>query len=368
MGPAALRSEPIGDAPETADAAREHQALGWTAAAAIAVIIWLVRPIGLGILLGTLLAFMAQPAFERLKLQFGARWAALATVSVSGLAVTATLGGLGWVLVARGSSLASDLLEAVGPSGFIDGVLARCARVTARLGISQAQLRDHIRGFADDAASSAARIGESLASATASALLALFFAMVAMHYILRHWASTSQRIEDALPLRPAYTAALLVEFRRVGRTTLLGSAATSLVQGVFATLGFWITGVPDPVFFGVATAIASFVPAVGVLLVVVPVSIGLMLTGHTAAGTVALAWSMVFVVGVSDYVIRPWLVGGQAKTPSLVTFAALFGGVEVLGLKGLIIGPVLMALSIAVLRLYAAEARTRRHLVVMPDR
>jgi predicted PurR-regulated permease PerM len=43
-----------------------------------------------------------------------------------------------------------------------------------------------------------------------------------------------------------------------------------------------------------------------------------------------------------------------------VTFAALLGGVQVFGLKGLIIGPVLMSLAIAVLRLYAIEARKRR--------
>ena len=63
---------------------------------------------------------------------------------------------------------------------------------------------------------------------------------------------------------------------------------------------------------------------------------------------------------VVDYVIRPRLVRGEGELPALVTFTALFGGVEVFGLKGLIVGPVLMSLAIAVLRLYASEARTRR--------
>jgi predicted PurR-regulated permease PerM len=70
----------------------------------------------------------------------------------------------------------------------------------------------------------------------------------------------------------------------------------------------------------------------------------------------------VFVVGVSDYVIRPRLVRGEAKVPSIVTLAALLGGVEVLGLQGLLVGPVLMALAFAVLQLYAVETRARRHL------
>jgi predicted PurR-regulated permease PerM len=70
-------------------------------------------------------------------------------------------------------------------------------------------------------------------------------------------------------------------------------------------------------------------------------------------------WGSFLIIGVPDYVIRPRLVG-EEEIPSLVTFAALFGGVEVFGLKGLIVGPVVMAVSIAVLRLYASEARKRR--------
>lgn len=154
---------------------------------------------------------------------------------------------------------------------------------------------------------------------------------------------------------------MVAEFRRVGRATLLGSVVTAIVQGSLATIGYGIAGVPEPMFFGAATAIASFVPVVGVLLVIVPVGVGLGLTGHPVAALVELAWGLVFVIGLSDYVIRPRLVRGEAKVASLVTFAALFGGVEALGLQGILVGPVLMALSIAVLRLYASEARVRRH-------
>ena len=67
------------------------------------------------------------------------------------------------------------------------------------------------------------------------------------------------------------------------------------------------------------------------------------------------------IVGVSDYVIRPRFVGDETM-PALLVFLALFGGVEVLGLRGLIIGPVVMALAIAVLRLYARQAESTRPL------
>jgi len=147
-------------------------------------------------------------------------------------------------------------------------------------------------------------------------------AMLAMHYILRNGERVSDRIADVVPLRPAYTMALVAEFRRVGRATLFGSVVTGAVQGGFATIGFWIAGVPEPLFFGAATALASFVPVVGVLLVIVPTSIGLAVTGHVVSALIALGWGLVFVVGVSDYVIRPRLVRGEANVPSIVTLAS----------------------------------------------
>ncbi|HEV7556221.1 MAG TPA: AI-2E family transporter, partial [Kofleriaceae bacterium] len=335
----------------------------WAAVAAVAAIIWLIMPIGVGILIGTLLAFMAQPLFEHWKRRLGVAWSALATVAVSMIILVASLGGLAWLFVARGTVLSRQLIETVN-SGTGDDVVSAIARVTDRIGIPRDEIVSHLRSFANDAAGSAAGIAETIASTTGDALLGLLFATLAMHFMLRNWDDVSRRLQEALPLRADYTASLMAEFRRVGRTTLLGAIGTAAAQGAFATVGFWIAGVPEPIFFGAATAMTSFVPAVGVLLVLVPVGVGLVLAGHSVSGVFELAWGLVVVVGVCDYVIRPRLVRGEDDVPSIVTFAALFGGVEVLGLKGLVIGPLVMALSLAVLRLYASEAGKRRQVVV----
>jgi predicted PurR-regulated permease PerM len=191
-------------------------------------------------------------------------------------------------------------------------------------------------------------------------VLALLFAMLSMHFILRNWQSIALGAQETFPLRPDYTAGLLAEFRSVGRSTLLGTIGTGLAQGVLATFGFWISGVPEPLFFGAAAAVASLVPGIGATLVWAPVGVVLILSGHPGHGILELVWGSLIVGVMADYVIRPRLVGGAAHLPSLVTFAALLGGVQVFGLKGLIIGPVLMSLAIAVLRLYAIEARKRR--------
>jgi predicted PurR-regulated permease PerM len=343
-------------------ARQERRALGWTAIAAAAAIVWIVMPIGVGILLGALLAFTLQPLFERLQPRIGAGWSALVTVLASTLTLAGSIGGLSWLLLTKGSALTRDWIASLGPGGQGGSVLNTVGRLTSRIGIPPDELATRARALAETAATRAAAIAEALVSTMASSLLALFFAMMSMHFILCNWDSVSRRAQETFPLRPDYTAALFAEFRRVGRATLLGTLGTGIAQGVLATTGYWITGVREPLFFGAATAVASLIPAVGTMLVWVPVGIVLFLDGHPTRGILELVWASVTVVGVSDYVIRPVLVGGQGEMPALVTFAALLGGVEVFGLKGLIVGPVLMSLSIAVLRLYAGEARKRRQL------
>ncbi|HEY8038597.1 MAG TPA: AI-2E family transporter [Polyangiaceae bacterium] len=338
----------------------ERQALGWAALAAIAAIVWIVLPIGVGVLLGTLLAFTVQPLFERLKPRLGAAWASLSIVVGSVLALAGTIGGLSWLLVAKGTALTQEWTASLGPGGPGGAVLGAVSGLTSRIGIPHEELAARARGLAESTASGAAGVAEAIAATTASAVLALFFAMLSMYFILRNWQSVALRAQETLPLRPDYTAGLFAEFRRVGRATLLGTMGSGLAQGVLATLGYWIAGVPEPLFFGAATAVASLVPAVGAALVWIPVGIVMILVGHTTGGVFELTWGAVLVAALCDYVIRPRLVGGNSALPSLFTFAALLGGVQVFGLKGLIVGPVVMSLAVSVLRLYAKEARKRR--------
>jgi predicted PurR-regulated permease PerM len=340
------------------NARNERRALGWLALVAAGLFCWIAAPVGVGILFGTLIAFTLQPLYERWKPSLG-RWTAMATTALATVSLLAAFGGLGWLFVAKGSHLARRSIGELFPPGG-GGVIDVVGRLTSRVGLPPEELTQRLRATAEGAAARAAGIAETIVAATASSLLALFFTMLTLHFILRDWKGIALRAQEILPLRPDYTRELFEEFRRVGRTTLLGTILTGLAQGVFATIGYAFTRVPEPLFFGAATAVASLIPAVGTLLVWVPVGVVLILTGHTFAGIAELVWASLTVVAISDYVIRPLLVGGEGEMPSLVTFIALFGGVEVLGLKGLILGPVVMSLAIAVLRLYAKEARALR--------
>jgi predicted PurR-regulated permease PerM len=341
----------------------EHGALKWAALAAVVAIAWLVMPIGVGILLGMLLAFVMQPFYGRVIPRLGVGWAAIIVVVGTTLALAGAVFGLVWLFITKGVSLAHELIAILGPGGKGGELLAWIGGKTARFGVTPDELSLRSRALAEQAATRIANEAETLVGVLASSVLGAFFAMLTMHFILRHWEKVSLRAQETFPLRPDYTRALFTEFRSVGRTTLMGTIVTGVVQGALATIGYFIAGVPDPIFYGVATAVASLVPAVGTMLVWVPAGIFLVMTGHPVGGIFELLWGLLFVVALSDYVIRPRLVGGEGEVPSLVTFAALFGGVEVFGLKGLILGPVMMSLAIALLRLYANETRLRRHIM-----
>jgi predicted PurR-regulated permease PerM len=329
----------------------------WFAGAALLVIAWLVHPFATGLLLGALMGFTLQPLHARLAL-----WSrrptltSVALVTAAGLVILSAVAGFASAFVSQAVTFSAEVKEQLKPGGALTAWVSTVIGWLARLGLSPEAIVDRVRAGAADIATGSASMVATVASVTLGSLLGLFFALLTMHVILAHWGRIVTTLIDVSPLRREDTRALLEEFRAVGRTTLSGTVVTGLVQGTLAGVGYWMTGVPRPVFLGVATALASLVPAVGTLVVWVPAGLYLLAAGALGAAILELAWGALVVVGFSDYVIRPRLVG-EERMPVVLVFLSLFGGLEVLGLPGLIAGPVIMALAVAVLRLYAREAR-----------
>jgi len=356
-----IAARPIVEPTELESDRTERRALAVFAVGAIVAMIWIVGPVGIGILLGTLLGFSLQDTYDRSVRRHG-REALVAAgyVFMTTAGLLTIIAGVSSLFVARGTVLTRALIESLEP----EGVLREHAHALATLfpshSIGADEMALELRAAVAALASRATSIATTVAMASYHVLLTLFFAMMTLAFVLRNWTAIQLRVEDMLPLHPRHSRALLDEFQRVGRTTLLGTILTGVAQGVFAGIGFWITGVPEAAFFGVATALASLVPGIGTMLVWLPAGVFLVATGHPAMGTLELVWSLVLVIGVSDYVIRPRLVGRGGEMPALLTFASFFGGVEVFGLAGLIVGPLVMSVAYAVLRIFALDAAERR--------
>ncbi len=341
--------------------AGQLRAFGYLALAATAALVCIALPIGVGLFLGVLLAFTLQPTYGRLRSR---RWRAGPAALVCTLASTTVVGGVVSGLVAlfitRGVTLAYEVPALLGPGGAIRVVADRNMATLRPLHLDPAAISAKLAGDAVALGSRAAGFAAEAAEATLGGLLTLFFMALAAYYVLRHWTEMVARAETMLPFEPRHTHALLDHFRDVGRKVLRGTVVTGIVQGVLAALGYALAGVPEPALFGALTAAASLAPAVGTLLVWVPAGLGLVVTGHAGAGVFLLVWSTLVVVVVPDYVIRPRLVGHEESVPSVLMFMSLFGGVEVFGLFGLVLGPVIVTLALAVLRTYESALRADR--------
>ena len=335
---------------------RQRRALGFLALVALAFLVRLAMPVGIGLFLGALLAFTLEPLYARLRRrQMRPGPAALACALGATLGVAATGLAFGTLLVTSGLTLLGTVKEMVAPGGslrlFVEAAAARLTAFHVNVDELTTKLENEVLSLGTRIAGFAAEV----AGLTFSMLLALFFMTMSAYFVLRHWTDLVKKAERMLPFDRRHTHALLDQFRTVGRQVLLGTVVTGLLQGVMAAVGYWITGVQAPPFFGALTALASLIPGIGTVLVWATVGTVLMLSGHVGAGLAELIYGALVVGIVADYVIRPRLVGSEKGMPAIVMFVALFGGVEVFGVIGLILGPVIATLSLAVLKTYAQE-------------
>jgi predicted PurR-regulated permease PerM len=192
-------------------------------------------------------------------------------------------------------------------------------------------------------------------SATTSALIGLLIGSITMYYALVEWAAISTRLERVMPLDPRHTRALMLEFREVGRSALLGLLATAAVQAVLAAMAYAAFGLSNALSWGMLTGLASFIPVLATATVWVPVSIYFFFQGWVASGILMLVYGVFLITGFGEYWLRPRLVGGRGKGQPLLMLVAALGGISLFGLPGIVAGPIMMSLFLAILRIYERE-------------
>lgn len=134
---------------------------------------------------------------------------------------------------------------------------------------------------------------------------------------------------------------------QMSKAILLSVILSALIQGIIASLGYWIFDVEAPALLGIATAIASVIPLFGTALIWVPVSIGLLLSGHLWPAVGLVAWG-ILLIHPADNLIRPLLISNATSMPILLIMFGVLGGMSAFGLIGLFLGPVILAVAIAV--------------------
>jgi predicted PurR-regulated permease PerM len=141
------------------------------------------------------------------------------------------------------------------------------------------------------------------------------------------------------------------------RAVVYGIVCAAFAQGTLAGLGYWAAGLPAPIFLGALTFLVGLVPFV-VPFMWAGASLYLFLTGKTVAAIGLFIWGLTAVSWI-DNIVRPLVISGSTRIPFLLVLFGVLGGLAAFGLVGLFIGPVILAVVMAIWREWIAEKRAQ---------
>lgn len=331
----------------------------WLVAAVTLAFAWLIAPFSGAILWAVIAAVLFEPLNARLLRAMPERRNA---------AAVATLLTIITVVVVPAILLAAALLREAA------AVFARVRTGDLDLGRAFIKAQTHLPGWASnwladvglgDANGLRAKLSEGFANsfqAVAGHVLSFgegaagfFLSLGAMLYLafflLRDGYKIAARIEHAIPLWPDQREVLIAKFVAVIRATIKGSLIVAILQGVTGGVVFWAIGIEGALLWGVAMGVFSLFPAIGTALIWAPVTLYLLVTGAIWQGVILGACGF-FIISSVDNIVRPILVGRDARMPDYVVLIATLGGFELMGFNGFVIGPVIAALFMVVWEIF----------------
>jgi predicted PurR-regulated permease PerM len=339
-----------------------------TAAVLGLAVFGILRPFAGALLWAALLAFLLFPLNVRLRRSLGGRNSAAAlllTLAAILMVVVPTI-LLGVMFATQAVALAGQLQAAAaqhpmqGPGGLSDLMDTLAQRIGGWLPVPVEQIRASLFTAGEQLAQWAVAFGGSLFASLLGLVVATVIALFVLFFFLRDGEQMVTRAMVLVPLDDRRKMHLLSHLADITRAVVLGALVTALVQGTLAGIGFALAGVPWSIVFGVLTVGAAVVPVVGTALVWVPVAAWLGVSGHWGAALFVLIWGTA-VVSTADHVVRPLFISSRAKISTLPVFIGLLGGIAAFGVTGIFLGPVVIALVLALVE-FAEEARAEAHL------
>ena len=201
-----------------------------------------------------------------------------------------------------------------------------------------------------------ARSAFSLGQNTFSLLAGVFITLYLSFFLVRDGEAIATAVGLNVPIDPEQRQALLERFTSVILATIRGSFMVAVVQGALGGLAFWFLGVSSALLWAVLMAFLSLLPAVGSALVWAPMAAYHLASGDTWQGLALTVWGLL-VISLADNVLRPMLVGHRAGMPDFMVMITTLGGLATLGINGLVLGPVVGAMFMAIWHIYGVPAR-----------
>ena len=189
-----------------------------------------------------------------------------------------------------------------------------------------------------------------------SAIIATFMFMIALYYFLSDGPALMKATETLIPVHVDYQRRLVLQFNKVVRAVVLATFMAAIAQGL-ATAGLlYLVGFHHFFLLFLLSTIASLIPIAGTWLVWIPCVVLLFLEGSYIAASIVIVIG-VLVIGMMDNVIRTYVLHSDTKLHPLLGFVSVLGGLHVMGLWGVFIGPIVASILHALVVIFNEELK-----------
>ncbi|HTV96774.1 MAG TPA: AI-2E family transporter [Steroidobacteraceae bacterium] len=234
----------------------------------------------------------------------------------------------------------------------------------AHAGISADQIQSWIISTSQQLLQRAAGLSGSFFLGALGSVVAFSIMLCLLFFFLRDGDAMCARARGLIPLDEERKDRLFHQLSAVTRAIVLGLTLTALVQGVLVGIGFAIASLPSPLVFGVLAALLSMLPVGGASIVWVPAVGWLLYQERWGFAIFMLAWGL--MLAGAESLLRPLLISGRARISALSIFVGVLGGIPAFGAIGIVLGPVVLSLALALIEFAEEPAASRRRAASAP--
>jgi predicted PurR-regulated permease PerM len=220
--------------------------------------------------------------------------------------------------------------------------------LAAHTSVSAADIQGWAIAGARDLLQRAASMSGSFFLGALSSALGLFLTLALLFFFLQDGDVMVARGRNLIPLDDERKAHLFKYLGDITRAIVFGTSLTAVLQGVVLGIGFSISSLPSPVVFGVVGALIAMLPLGGTALVWIPATGWLFIDGRWGFGIFMIVWGL--MLSALDNFLKPMLISGRAQVSTLVVFLGVLGGLSAFGAIGIVMGPLVLSLVLALIK------------------
>jgi len=210
----------------------------------------------------------------------------------------------------------------------------------------------HVTGYLE-------KLAPALVVGSLTAVAQLLITVLVLFYFFRDKRDLAGDLRSYLPLSSREADGVITRVTDTIHATIFGSLVVAVVQGFMGGLMFWFLGLPAPLLWGTVMAVLATIPVAGTFIVWAPTAVYLALSGAIGKALILAAWGGI-AIALIDNLLYPILVGKRLHFHPLPVFFSIVGGLWLFGMAGLVLGPLTLSVTSALLDVLRRRTAARR--------